>query len=81
MTADTNIVYEFAKNVTEQVRASITTFKGKRYADLRVYFKADDGKYYPTKKGVNVPLDLLDELDKAVEQLQQAAKHSERGAQ
>lgn len=67
-------VHEFAKNSTEVVRASPTEFKGGRYAELRVFYQDDDGEYRPTKKGLTVSLDLLDELATAVAKLQGGAR-------
>lgn len=80
-TDDRMVVHTFQRNTNEQVRASIRTYKGKDYADVRVNFETADGEYRPTKKGLTVPLDLLDELEQTVMRLQRAAKHSERGAQ
>jgi hypothetical protein len=47
----------------------LSTYKGKTYADLRIYFRADDGEYRPTKKGITLALDLLPELGEAVTKL------------
>ena len=73
MTNSSKLVYEFTRSSTERIRAALSTFKGKQYADLRIFFEGDDGGYYPSKKGINVSLDLLPELDKAVKQLKEAA--------
>ena len=67
-------VHEFAKNSTEVVRASVTQYRGKDYADLRVFFEAEDGEHRPTKKGITVAIDLVDELEVAVTKLKEAAE-------
>jgi len=56
MSQDDKTVYSFEKNALEEVRASLSTFRGKQYLDLRVYYKADDGEYKPTKKGLTLPI-------------------------
>ena len=47
----------------------MSTFKGKTYVDLRIYYKASDGEYRPTKKGVTLSPDLLPELGEAIRKL------------
>jgi hypothetical protein len=64
-------VYAFPKNPTEEIRASLNAFKGKQYLDLRVYYKGDDGEYYPSKKGITVPPELLTELEEALRRLRE----------
>lgn len=69
MSKDAQVVYTFPKNPLEEVRASITVFKGKQYVDLRIYYKGDDGEFYPSKKGLTLALDLFSELEQAVQKL------------
>jgi hypothetical protein len=69
MAKDAQVVYTFPKNPLEEVRASITVFKGKQYVDLRIYYKGDDGEYHPSKKGLTLSLDLFSELEQAVQKL------------
>jgi hypothetical protein len=72
MSKEPQLLYSFPKNPLEEVRASITVFKGKQYIDLRIYYKTDDGEYHPSKKGLTLSLDLLQELEQAVEKLREA---------
>jgi hypothetical protein len=69
--------YEFAKGPTEVVRAGISEFGGKLRADIRVYYQNENEEWRPTKKGINLEVDQLDELAKAVEFLKKEAE--ERG--
>jgi hypothetical protein len=63
-------VYQFDKNEREVVKVRKSTFKGKVYADVRLYVKGQNGaEDIPTKKGVNVPVDLVPELIKGVSKL------------
>jgi hypothetical protein len=71
MSKEPQVVYTFPKNPLEEVRASITVYKGKQYVDLRIFYKGDDGEYHPSKKGLTISLDLFSELDKAVEKLRE----------
>jgi len=71
MNKEPQVVYTFPKNPLEEVRASLTVYRGKQYIDLRIYYKGDDGEYHPSKKGLTLSLDLFSELDKAVEKLRE----------
>ena len=64
-------VSEFQKSATEKVIAKLREFRGRRYADIRVYYLANitDNTYAPTKKGVTIAPDLLPELAKMVDEL------------
>jgi hypothetical protein len=65
-------VHSFPKNPLEEVRSSLTVYKGKQYVDLRVYYKGDDGEFRPSKKGVTISLDLFPELEESVRKLKEA---------
>lgn len=58
--------YTFPRNPTEQVRAGIKEFRGKKYIDFRTYYMDKDGEWKPTRKGVTLPTDLMPELRQAV---------------
>jgi hypothetical protein len=72
--SESKLIHSFPKNPLEEVRASITEFKRRRYVDVRVYFKGDDGDFMPTKKGLTISIDLVDELAMAVLMLKEAIK-------
>ena len=61
------------KNKIEQIRISLSEFKGYQLANLRVYFKTEenDDEYKPTKKGISFRVNLLPEI---IEGLTQAEK-------
>ncbi len=71
------VLHRFAKNSGEEVQASITTFKGVRYLDLRAYWRNDVGEFLPSRKGLTLALDLVAELRAAVEALERGIE--ERG--
>jgi hypothetical protein len=72
MSKENQTVYSFPKNPTEEIRASLSSYKGKQYLDLRVYYLGDDDEYHPSKKGITVAPDLLGELEEAVRKLREA---------
>lgn len=69
MADERELVHSFDRSSTEQVQVSLSTYKGKTYVDLRIYYKASDGEYRPTKKGITLSPDLLSELGEAVRKL------------
>jgi hypothetical protein len=73
MPDDRELVHSFDRSPTEQVQASLSTYRGKTYVDLRIFFKARDGEYRPTKKGITISPDLLPQLEEAVQKLLEKA--------
>lgn len=61
------LVTKFKKNLTEEIRLEILKFKGKKYLNFRIWFKDDDGEYHPSKKGITISTDLVDDLKKAID--------------
>lgn len=67
------VIASFEKNSFEEVRISLTEFKGKDLIDLRVYYRPDDGEEMrPTKKGVTISPEKFPELKKAILELEKA---------
>jgi len=69
MPDERELVHSFDRSATEQVQVSLSKYKGKNYADIRIYYKADDGEYRPTKKGITVSPTQLPELGEAIRKL------------
>ena len=69
MADEKELVHSFDKSPTEQIQVRLSEYKGKTYVDLRIYYKASDGEYRPTKKGITLSPDLLPELGEAVRKL------------
>ena len=72
MAKEPQLVHSFPKNPLEEVRASLTEFKGKQYVDLRIYYRGDDGEYHPSKKGLTIALELFPEIEEAIQKLREA---------
>ena len=47
---------------TDKIIVNIKEFKGKTYVDIRTYFENDQGEMVPTKKGVSLTPENLDEI-------------------
>jgi len=72
-------IASFRKNAMEEVRASLSDYKGKTYLDIRVFYRDEEGEWKPTKKGITIAPDLLPELEKAVAALRDAIEQPARG--
>jgi hypothetical protein len=74
MSDEPRVVYSFPKNSREEVRATLTTFKGRRLADIRVWAADDEGDGdHPTRKGISVRVEDLGKLLEAVRALREAS--------
>ena len=59
------VIAEIQKNSLEKVRITCSEFRGGAYVDVRILFdRSQDNKrdWVCTRKGVNIPLELLPEL-------------------
>lgn len=65
-------LHEFQKNANEVLRFSLSKFKSHQLADIRVYYQDDQGEWRPTKKGISLSVDLVEELTEGVRRLQEA---------
>ena len=46
----------------DKIIITVKEFKGKQYIDLRTYFENDQGEWIPTKKGISLTPDNLDDM-------------------
>lgn len=56
------LIGEIQKNSTEKIRVTISEYKGHEFIDVRVYFEDDNGEWKPTKKGIAISPDKIDEV-------------------
>ena len=59
------------RSANEKLLFSLSEFKGKSYADIRVYYEDDDGELKPTKKGITIALDRFSEFKLHLEALEE----------
>jgi Transcriptional Coactivator p15 (PC4) len=77
--APDRVVFEWAKSRDESIRATLSTFHGRRRVDLRIYYADADDVERPTKRGISIPVEDLPKLREAVEAFE-AALAEERAA-
>lgn len=53
---------EIQKNSTEKIQVSTASYKGHDFIDIRIYFKDDAGEWRPTKKGIAIAPEEVDDL-------------------
>ncbi len=63
-------VAEMEKGPNEKIFFSLSEYKGKKYADIRIYFEDDEGEWKPTKKGITLSPDRFAEFKDNVEALE-----------
>ena len=60
---------EIPKNSRESIRVERISFQGHDLANIRVWFKAEDGEMRPSKKGIAVKLYLVPDLIAALQKV------------
>ncbi len=69
-----SVIHTFQTRPEEEVRFTVKEYKDRQYLDLRLWFQSsNDGRYYPTKKGLTLSLDYLGELKKGLERAEKGA--------
>ncbi len=63
-------VAEMEKGPNEKIFFSLSEYKGKKYADIRIYCEDDEGEWKPTKKGITLSPDRFAEFKDNVEALE-----------
>ncbi len=63
-------ISEMEKGWNEKIVFSFSTFRGKNYADIRVYYEDDEGEWKPTKKGVAIAVDRFSEFKERLGELE-----------
>ena len=59
------VLIEKTENTAVQISA--TEFKGRRFLDVRNFFRnKETGEWMPTKKGISIPEDFIDEVIEAM---------------
>jgi len=63
------ITGEMEKGWNEKIVFGVSEFKGKNYANIRIYYEDDEGEWKPTKKGISINLEDFIEFKERVEEL------------
>ena len=72
--SDGVVVAQFEKKKKEEVRVSIETFNGRKFINIRVFYKDDDGEWKPGKQGLAVSVDRYKDLAGSVLEVGQYLK-------
>ena len=64
-------VHRIEKRDGEEIRATVSEYRGEEYLSLRVYFRSQDGQWLPTRKGITLASSRLDELEIAITKLRE----------
>ncbi|MFC1799405.1 PC4/YdbC family ssDNA-binding protein [Candidatus Eisenbacteria bacterium] len=69
-------VHKFQKNAREEVRFTLVEYKGIDCLDIRCYITpvtpTDQGEVTPTRKGLTLRVEHLDELERGIKRLKAA---------
>lgn len=60
------LIASLEKNASEQIRVSLDEFRGRNLLDVRVFSSFSTGEPTPTKKGLSIRIEMLDDLLEAL---------------
>lgn len=63
---DEVLIATIEKNRTDEIRVMLRTWKDRWQVDVRIYFPDKDGKMTPSKSGVSLSVEKLEELAEAI---------------
>jgi len=63
---DEVLVRSIDKGMGSRIHVRLSKFRDRDYLDIRNFYETDDGEWKPTRKGIAVPVDLYDDLMKAL---------------
>ena len=64
-----DVIGEMEKGWNEKIVFGVSEFKGKNYANIRIFYEDDEGEWKPTKKGISVNLEDFQEFKDHMEKL------------
>ena len=67
------VIGEIPKNNREDIRVTLSNFKGHDLVGARIWFKSKDGEPRPSSKGITVNFKVLPELIGLLEQAEKKA--------
>lgn len=72
MTDSERVIYTIPRRDGEEVRATLAPFRGRLYANVRLFVRGLDGAWRATKHGLTIAAEELDHLEAAVRALRSA---------
>ena len=70
-------VYAVRKNAREDLRFALTHYGSQLLCDIRIWYENESGTLRASKKGITVRPEMLPELRKGIEALEDVLKGSE----
>lgn len=65
------VITTIDKSDRDDIRVSLSDFKGKKYIDIRLFVETEEDKdRIPTKKGITFSIDLYPEFKRAIKTLE-----------
>ena len=64
-----DVLHEVSKNSVETIRFQVREYKGKRYADIRIFYRDSDEELKPSRKGLTISPELWPEFVQGIERL------------
>jgi len=61
------LIAELEKNQKEKIGVSIEEYRGTRFIDCRVYWEDDQGQWKPSKKGIALNGECINEVINALQ--------------
>ena len=66
--SEKKVIATIPRIATEEIQVQLSEYKGKKFLDLRIFYTTDAGAtWLPTKKGVAIYPEHLEELKEAIE--------------
>lgn len=62
----------------DKIIVAVREFKGREYIDIRTHFENNDGEWVPTKKGITLSLDSLDDMIELLQSAKQKVSGKEK---
>lgn len=68
MADEAKVLARIERGEKQELRLSISEYKGKSYLDARIFFTKDGENWFPTQKGITVYPNDLDTFAEAIEE-------------
>ncbi len=69
--SEKKLLVTIPRTATEEIQVQLSEYKGKKFLDLRIFYTTDGGNTWnPTKKGIAVYPENLDDLKQAIDEAQ-----------
>lgn len=72
------IVGEIDKSINERLRVIVKSYKNKKYVDIRMYWQDEQGEWRPSKKGIIINAETLDEVNELLRKAARELKNADR---